>query len=476
MNIRKFISLFIINIALALMLKDALAWTAGSTGWCTDANGNNYRCSDGPPSSGGQGGGGGNAAAQVQAAADAFNWGLAQGQAMLEAMRQNTLRQAAFYNNKGVALNEEGDIDGSLANYELAAKLNPDDPVIQNNLRKARGRKADRNGLDYAGQQKWDLAIKSFQEAINIDNCSEYREHLEEALNWKELDKPRQKQMQELDKSKEKVSSRLGELAQEFGKTNTAAGPGPELDFISAKESLYSKGDQTTSVVDLRRSSQEKLPVIDPKVTSGKWSKEKFEQLKTDISSEIYPECQDKNLDCAARTELILDAVQTEEGDWEKSVIFLEKEAQKRGGATPVFQQSISYLEGFQYYEKWSLEYYEKLNPPAAKDAVGGAETLLDDLWRESKSGWPGPKRQAPSLIGGQPVMDNPDNWKMDRTKLVYASLEENKSNLNAAIRQLEKKVKNNPKDNTAINALNFFRGWEGFYELAQEYNAKKRK
>jgi tetratricopeptide (TPR) repeat protein len=447
-----------------LIIDDVLAWTAGSTGWCTDASGRNYRCSDGPPSSGGGGGGGGgggNAAANAQAAIDAFNWGLTQGQVMMEAMRQNTLRQATSYNNQGVAYAEQGDIDAALRCYELAAKLNRDDPVIQNNLRKARGRKADNTGHEYVSLQKWDLAIKSFQEAIDFDDQEEYRSDLEDALKWKKQDEPRLKQIQELDKSKDKVSSKLGELSSELRIVKAPADT--ELDFVGA-------------AVDLRQPGQQKLPVIDPKKVSGNWSGQKFEALKTGISSEIYPECKDKSLDCAARTELILDAVQEGNGNWGKSVIFLEREAQKRGGATPMYQQAISYMEGFQYYEEWSQEAMKKVKPPTSQNPIDGAESLVDDFWKESKSGWPGPKRQVSAFLGGQPAMVNPDNWKLKRAELIIKTLDENKNNLNAAIRQLEKKVKDNPKDNVAINTLNFFRGWQGYFGLAQDYQAKKTK
>jgi hypothetical protein len=72
--------------------------------------------------------------------------------------------------------------------------------------------------------------------------------------------------------------------------------------------------------------------------------------------------------------------------------------------------------------------------------------------------------------------MVNPDNWKLKRAELIIKTLDENKNNLNAAIRQLEKKVKDNPKDNVAINTLNFFRGWQGYFGLAQDYQAKKTK
>lgn len=390
--------------------------------------------------------GGGNVGAQAAGLADAFNWGMQMGQVMLQQMQQNMINQANQLNNQGLDYERNLDYDSAVRCFQQALNMNPH-PTIRDNLLRAQGELAVKKAQDYEVAGEWDKAIEAYKEALSYDNNSDYRAYLKSAYEYKAKDQPRLTHLREVGKAKSKVDDALDDLAEQVDKTKKSSATvktDPGIGFAGAKQ-------------DLKKVEAGKMPVAE---------------------GSIYPECKDNPMDCKVRTELILDALQENKNNWEASVIALEKDAQSRGGATPPYQQAISYLEGFQYYEKWALEAYQAKKPMSVKelqDTSGTSSALLEAISGASKNTWLGPKRPTSSLIGGEaPGVENPDNWKLRRIRVVYEALDKNKDDVGLASRHLEKKVATNPKDLDSVNALNFLRGYGGYLDFVKEQKAKK--
>ena len=66
--------------------------------------------------------------------------------------------EAVAHNNRGVALHEEGDIEGALAEYRQAISIDPSYANAHFNL-----------GLAHHDQGRIDLAIASYREALRLD-------------------------------------------------------------------------------------------------------------------------------------------------------------------------------------------------------------------------------------------------------------------------------------------------------------------
>jgi tetratricopeptide (TPR) repeat protein len=149
---------------------NTLAWEAGSTGWCTDADGHNFRCDEG--------GGGGSGGQDSNSGYGSFT-PPAPSAADLQATktRQEAERLCAECTN----YLSNSQFDKAISCFENALSKDPSNFTIQANLDKAKRLKANAIGIEYYKGGNWGMAVKYFQEALTFGRDSKIEYNLRQA-------------------------------------------------------------------------------------------------------------------------------------------------------------------------------------------------------------------------------------------------------------------------------------------------------
>lgn len=330
--------------------------------------------------------------------------------------------------------------DQAVSCYEEACAMNPNDNTINYVIGRVKGSKAAKTADEYWDQRNWAKAAEYYRQACSYDDNGFYRKRMELAEKW-QVEDPFKQNLQKAKESAEQAGRALEKLAADV-RANKGSGQDVVLDFAG-------------STVDLRE---------------AKTGVSHIDRIKRNLSSGAFPECDANNLECQARTELILEALQKNKGSWQQAVNYLNREGQKGNGPTSAYQQAISYLEGFQAYEELVVD-KSKARPYTRADFSSGSnesEALMDAITGESRNTWLGPKREG-AKYGGGAVSDNPLNWRLSRLKSVVAAMDDNGDDAKKAIASLEQKVSANRQDEDSINALNFLRGFSGYGDFERE-------
>jgi len=391
-----------------------------------------------------------------------------------EQIEAQRIRESILINNRGVEYENAYNIDGALDCYERAVQMNPHDHILQENLRKMRGKKEAQIADEYVQDRDWDNAVKHYKAALAYDDNDSYRLDIKLVDEYRKRDEPIRQKMSELEKSKIKITGMLDDLYNELG-----TGPGvvdlreegSPLDFVGEKEPLYTRGSKGSAPVDLSKSEKVDLPAVDPAGISGKFAAQKILDSKKDFISIAYPEDKADPVAAGARTGLILDALEKGKGDWKESVLYLEKDAYKTGEPSSAHKQAVSYLEGMQCYEEMAMS---KAKEEAYKNAGFSADEEDSFSLFDEPGSWPGPKREVPSMMGGSAGAENPYNWKLNRMKDVVKTLEKHNDNLTAGIDDLEQRAIADSGNGSVRNALHFLRGYEGYQTYAVDRLKKK--
>ena len=81
-------------------------------------------------------------------------------------------RQAVQINEQGVALSRRGDLRGALAKYRQAAAVDPNDPVIRNNVRQMASTIENEDGVALFSRSEFDAAIVKYRRALEINSSN----------------------------------------------------------------------------------------------------------------------------------------------------------------------------------------------------------------------------------------------------------------------------------------------------------------
>lgn len=313
-----------------------------------------FDCSTLVPSSGGGGGGTGGSLRTIPS-----------GPTAEEIERQKRWQQSYDLNEEGNSYFEAGNCEKAAEYYRKALEIDPNRPVIRENLRKA-------------------------------EECLAEQRQLRE-------------QTRQMDEAKVKVDSMLDELSADFGDSSGRYAPESmpgsavaslrtegSLEFMGEKEPLFSKGSQTSAPVDLRFMEETGSQVVDPRVVKGQMTpeearKEREKDAKVQamldsavaaVSKKDYdkaisqfeealklkPEDKDIRMDLAAllqardeeqgksiinpKVEAILDAFEYGRGDWGKSLSYLQ-------GACKANPSHLGYRDAFAFVQGMSGYFQE---------------------------------------------------------------------------------------------------------------------
>ncbi len=220
--------------------------------------------------------------------------------------RQRKIEASIKVNNEGVECYKKENIDCAIEKFKEALKWNPDDEAIKEKIEKNlqnsisyKAYKLHQKGNDYYYQRNYDMAIKCYKEAWDLDHDPQTKNNLmiaEEAQKIK--DKKTVEQQSEQQKEAElqaKISHMMDNLSKELGSSETSA-------------------PLSSDTVDLTFLDPNKPLVVDPRVIKGQKTPEEASKER------------EKEFKAGAEKNLALLSVK--KGDYEKAIFYL-MEAQK---------------------------------------------------------------------------------------------------------------------------------------------------
>jgi tetratricopeptide (TPR) repeat protein len=145
-----------------------------------------------------------------------------------EQARQQRLQEAQAANNRGIAFANNGDWANSVTAHAEAVAKDPDDPVMRDNLVRARAGLANARGLETYNKGDFAGAVALFQEAESVDSRQDiFRQNLA-AAQAALANAQAQLEIQRRDKA---AAQHMQKAIQGFAQTLKAVPAGGGLDF-----------------------------------------------------------------------------------------------------------------------------------------------------------------------------------------------------------------------------------------------------
>lgn len=262
-------------------------------------------------------------------------------------------------------------------------------------------------GIRHWNQQDWSKAAEYFRKALALDpNRPVIRENLRRAEELLTEQRQLREQARQMDEAKVKVGRMLDELSADFdgskgrntpgsmsGPAAASPQPGGSLEFMGPGEPLFSKGTRTSAPVDLRFMEEKDSQVVDPRVVKGRMTPEEarkerekdarvqamLDSAVTAVSKKDYgqairhfeealklrPEDKDIRMDLGAllhardqeqgksvanpKVEAILDAFEYGRGDWGKSLSYLQGASKANPGHLG-YRDALAFVQGMSGY------------------------------------------------------------------------------------------------------------------------------
>jgi tetratricopeptide (TPR) repeat protein len=189
--------------------------------------------------------------------------------------RQQRLREAQAANNRGIEFANNGDWANSVTAHAEAVAKDPDDPVMRDNLVRARAGLANVRGLEAYNKGDFAGAVARFQEAESVDSRQDiFRQNLA-AAQAALANAQAQLENQRRDKA---AAGHMQETIKGFAKTLEAAPTAGGLDFDGNKSGDVSKtadkdkglGFTTTVAAATKTELVAAPPSGDPNVVDGR--------------------------------------------------------------------------------------------------------------------------------------------------------------------------------------------------------------
>lgn len=362
-------------------------------------------------------------------------------------------------NKLGIASYKKGDYQEAIEHFKDAIRLDPDNEKAKKHLKMAKAMKANQDGI-----RAWDegdavlaaahyrASLSYYHFAVVEANLRDAEAVIEQEKRDQEAERTRLQQEEEmkqqrLDNSKKKIEKILEGLKEEFTPSSMETKPtesSSSLEFIGSGESLFSKGSQSSAPVDFSALEKEKTLAVDSQVSTQKsdlkdapgpklkvWTNEVHELTAKALNSEMrgnYDEAikyyrealksspNDRAIQiCLGHTlhlkdqgkkisnpkaEILLDALQEGKGDWEKSIIYLQKEIknQNDNDKKQAARDALNYTKGLYAYEQFvksqdnaklteefqEIEVESYIEPFTKRAIVNGLENLKEAKIKEA--------------------------------------------------------------------------------------------
>lgn len=332
--------------------------------------------------------------------------------------------------------------------------------------------------LNEEGIREWNRydvgrAAECFRKALELDpNRPVIRDNLRRAEEILAEQKHQREQTRLLDEAKPKVDRMLDDLSRGLGGStgsnapgavsgSAAAGPqaGESLEFIGEREPLYSKGSRTSAPVDLRFTEGADSGVVDPRVVKGRMTpeeagkeREKDARVQAMLDSAVA-DFRRKDYDRAIRK--FQDALKLKPGDKDirmdlAALLQARDAAQGKSVSNPRVE---AILDSFEYGRgDWgkSLSYLQgacKANP----SHLGYRDALA---FVQGMSGF----FQEPDT-SGMPASVSPQKDRQTRDLLAQAEESSRNKDYDGAVRYYRQAHERNPNDLTLRDMLHFTEG-----------------
>lgn len=458
---RKKYYLFFAGMAISLLTisGQALAWESSSTGWCTDANGRNFRCSDAP--SGGGGGSGASDGASLAPLQGAVQGAVNSMVNVWVAEQQRRANEAFNTNETANQYYADGDFVTAIQYYERAASLNPNDAVIRNNLKNARAARA-RQIYELAYREDDEQArLKYYEEAVRLDPLPEYTQSLNVLRESLERKRMWQKEKDEFTSARAKAGNVLDGIVSKLGEQSKpmhAPGSTAELEFITEKEPVISKGSITSAPVEL----PEKAVPLDLKAGQP----EKGLVTKDVPIPEVIPQWDP--LSAKTPGEIVLRALEKGKIDGkmgpsnlDASINYLENYLKTGNPNNIKVKQAVSYLEGMR--ERAKLDEPDK-KPNPFEPSPDDSRYLLEAITGKKIPEWPGEKNPQ-----AKPFGRNPLDWRKQRNQALLEALKTNQGDWDKTALYLEKKIAADAigVDDASRNALQYLQAYSSYEDFS---------
>ena len=215
----------------------------------------------------------------------------------------------------------------------------------------------------YFEKRDFAKAAELYQKALSIDpNRPVIRENLQRAETW--LQREREAEAREAEKKRQmkeaedRVHGMLDNFSLDFdgsrGRASTLdEGSAASLDFIGAKDPLFSKGTKISAPPDLQLMEAEQPLIVDPRVVKGEMTAEEAKAVRA----------RETERDLKASASVASAVASIAEGDYESGISHLKKALETKPGDVTIQKQL-----GYAYY----LRDQEKIK--------GGANPKVDAL------------------------------------------------------------------------------------------------
>lgn len=330
------------------------------------------------------------------------------------------------------------DFECAVQKYTEALKLDPENKTIRLNLKVDGARRQNKIGLNYYKQGNWEMAVKYFREARDLDYQKVYEKNLR--LAEENLKVVQEEQLQK----KREEETRL-KASQSF-------------------ELLFSKGDTPSTPVDLTFLDPNKPAAT--KVIS--FPPEKGLKIN-EVPKPTGPVPDWDPYSVKTRAEIIFEAFRLEDRNWNRSIQHLQNYLDTNNPHNVKVKGAISYLEGLRLYEirhfpKPQRDKKRLFDPPNSEDS----QRLLGTL--DFGLAWSGPKNPLP-----EDRLANPLDWREERRKTAALALKTGKGDWKKAIRYLEKRLAEDEMDIEARNAFHFLQGYYGYHQFAKDQKVTRK-
>ena len=304
-------------------------------------------------------------------------------------------------------------------------------------------------------------AIEYYAEAARLDpEEKRYQENLESAQKWLKEKQEWQRKEDQFAGARTKVGNMLDNLADKMGTQDQpvhTSGSTSELEFITEKEPVVSKGSQSSAPVALgERSLPQDLKAGQP---------EKGLAMKDVPLPRVVPEWDPWSVKSTG--EIVIDALaagkkdnKTGPSDLDKSILYLDRYLNTQNPDNVKVQDAVSYLEGMRARAGTQVKKKPGIFDPSNDDT----QRLMEAIAGKKVASIPAPKSPQPGGAG-----PNPNEWRFQRDQAIKDAVKQGKGDLKVSIGYLENKLKGDKYDTDipSRHALKYLEAYNSYQEFS---------